>query len=245
MNFLSIRPMIRLFEKFFRRASRWSRYTESISWSTPLIEIPAPQDRRNALVANALSIVDVEAGDPERRPVFEELLGPVQGRWDLGRPYKYVNLGDGKFRTEGISTCGLVGEGLQRRVGLDLASLYAPFVPGQAVSRMVGFATVCKAWRAPGPDRRPRPGDYLVVGSGLATHVRTVIGWEGDTCISVDGGQVDPQHGFLQCIRKARNEWAKIGGVWRERNKPVVGWADVDALKYRDGSILVPEGWPE
>ncbi len=237
-------PMIRAITSLVRGAFLWRRYNESVSWRTPLVEVPALRDRRKALIANALSVVDLEAGDPERKPLFEELLGPVQGRWDLGRPYKYVNLGDGKFRTEGVSTCGLVAEGLQRRVGLDLAALYAPFVPGHAVSRMVQFATTCKAWRAPGPDRRPRPGDYLVVGRGLATHVRTVIGWDGDTCISVDGGQVDPKHGFLQCIREARNEWAKLGGVWRERNKPVVGWANVDALRYREGSILVPEGWP-
>ena len=205
---------------------------------TPLIRIPwhPDLDIRKAIVANALSVVDVQAAD-STRPILEELLGPVKGRWDLDRPF-WVWQEGGKWRTQGVSTCGLVGEGLWRRVQVDAPWLTVDYVFGQAIARAIAFAQWCDAWVRPGDGRVPRPGDYVVIGSGLRTHALTCVGWEGDTLVSVDGGQVGARG--LQAIHLCRRPWKDdvVGG------RKIVGWADPEMLRYRVGEmVVVPEGW--
>jgi hypothetical protein len=58
-----------------------------ITHQTPLIQIPQlryANEVRAAMVANALSIIGLQAGDPSTRAAFEKLLGP--GRWDRAAP---------------------------------------------------------------------------------------------------------------------------------------------------------------
>ena len=182
------------------------------------------QGTRAAIVANALSVIGVEAGDPKTRPILEELLGPVKGKWDLDRPFRIVAGANGAQVTQGISTCGLVAEGLWRRAAIDAQWLYAPYVIGSAVSRAIAFAKTHKAWNTVASNGRPQSGDYVVLGTGLSTHALTAVGWEGDTLISVDGGQVSSDG--LQSIRRCCRTWSIA-------KKSLVGWVDVDKLPIR------------
>ena len=209
-----------------------------IDHHTPLIRIPwhPDLDIRRAVVANALSIVNVQASD-STRPILEELLGPVRGRWDLDRPFRCWQE-NGKWKTQGISTCGLVAEGLWRRVQVDAPWLWQDYVSGKAIERAVTFAKQCEAWVRPGDGRVPRPGEYVVIGSGLGTHALTCIDWEGDTLVSVDGGQVGARG--LQAIHVCRRPW-KDDALGARR---IVGWVDPEMLRYRVGEmVVVPEGW--
>lgn len=207
---------------------------------TDLIQIPRPTDAdslRRCCWANAVSIIGMEARHPEHRETWLELLGPVSTYWDLDSPFSLRN------RT-GLSTCGLVAEGIWRRMGVDLGALYEPYRWGQAIGRARVYAQQCGAWRTPADGGLPQTGDYVVIGSGLATHALTALEWDGAELVSVDGGQVDPVRG-LQAIYERRRTWTAGPRGARLGARSVLGWCDVTRLGYRGGTCLVPDGWED
>lgn len=198
-------------------------------------------DVRRVIVANALCVIDVEAGDPRTRSILEELLGPVVGRWDLDRPFRYDPI---TKRTQGVSTCGLVAEGLWRRAGVDAPWLSEEYGSRRydSIERARVFAqrlTPHSAWHVPKDGQRPRLGDYLVIGEGLQTHALTVVGWDGDMLISVDGGQVGARG--LQAIHKCTRPWLVRDRIMLGA-RPVIGWVVPEMLPGRS-KCVVPEGW--
>lgn len=204
-------------------------------------------DVRRIVVANAYASVDVEAADPRTRPVLEELLGPVDGgRWDLDRPFRVYRDSAGKLRTEGVSTCGLVAEGIWRRAGVDAPWLLTDYGRGgryDSITRAMDLAQRLRprsAWHLPRDGQRPQPGDYVVIGSALRTHALTVVAWEGDTLVSVDGGQTGTRG--LQAIHLCRRPWLSTGGHATLGGPQVVGWVAVEMLPGL-GECLAPVGW--
>ena len=171
-----------------------------IDYNTKLIQIDHPQDAdlvRKAIIANAMSIKDISGSDPNTIKIFTDLLGPVAGTWDLKR----------------ISTCALVARGIWRRTQIDMPALYNNYVFGTAISAEINFAQKLKpysAWVSPTIGLLPNAGDYIVIGSGLNTHVLTMIGWDNDNIISIDGGQVDTK-GF-QCVKERSRAWIDKSG---------------------------------
>jgi hypothetical protein len=166
---------------------------------------------RDRIVSAALEVADYRAACDEAQ--FRELLGtpPRGATWDLARPYRFVRLDSGGFRTEGTSCCGLVAVGILRRAGIAL-----PFVGDYW--RWPGFEglDVVSALSKLGLDAgarktgRPEAGDVVCIGSSLSTHVFCCIGWEGEVCVSVDGGQVDDTaHRYLQRVRVCRRPWPR------------------------------------
>lgn len=206
------------------------------------IEMAVPKmadDVRRVIVANAHYIRDVEAGDKATRPLLEELLGPVKGKWDLDRPFRVWKEGD-KYRTQGVSTCGLVAEGLWRWSGVDAIWLYEQYVFGAAISRAVRFAQIHQAWQRPTDGLVPEPGDYVVIGEGLAQHALTCIGWEdGGMLVSIDGGQTGARG--LQAVHRVTRPWRE-GATPYLGNRKVYGWAKPDLLPYRK-LCIAPENW--
>ena len=209
---------------------------------TPLKEFLVPTNPilfRKAVVANCYSIVGVSA--TRYRDIFLEILGPpTKGlRWDLDRPFRVWKNEQGEYQTEGVSTCGLVGEGIQRRMGSLCAALRAPYDwrgKHAAISRMIQCAHDMGAW-VPGSKEPPLPGDYTVIGEGLSTHALTVVAVRGNTIISVDGGQVDPETG-LQCV----------GLVSRPLNNGFIGsrkiYGHMSCVRGDYGpTMIAPVGW--
>jgi hypothetical protein len=163
---------------------------------------------------------------------FAELLG-LEGAYKdaLKVPFscKQVN---GKWQTKGVSTCGLVAEGIWHSAGIDIPNNWRPYslsVP--SIARAVKFAnqqTPRSAWQTPVSDLRPEPGDYVIIGSGTSEHALTVVDWEDDMCVSIDGGQVDSKTG-LQCIKKCKRPWKNnsLG------NRVIQGWICIDLLPWK------------
>lgn len=222
-----------------------------IDYNTKLIGIRKDwtgEEFRKLIVANALSVVGVSASNKQILPIFETLLGPLNGKWDLSRPFKTWQE-NGKWKTQGVSTCGLVCRGLMRRVKVDMPEIYKNYVFGTVITAEIRFADGVKpygAWQTPSENLLPQAGDIIVIGTGISTHMLTVIGWDNNKVISVDGGRVDKNG--LQCIEKVEREWVV------KNNKPylkdsrssrvVVGWIMASLLPYRkDVDAEVPEGW--
>jgi hypothetical protein len=203
-----------------------------INYTTPLIQIDRPLDAdlvRKAIVANALSIENITGSD-ETRDILIKLLGPVNGTWDLRR----------------ISTCALVARGLWARLKVDYSPLYNNYIFGTAISAEINWAMKLKprsAWQKPilYAEMVPNPGDYIVIGSGLMTHVLTMIGWDGDNILSIDGGQVDKK-GY-QCVKKRSRPWTERNGVPYIGTRKVLGWIPIDMLPFKEEKIIVPKGW--
>lgn len=172
---------------------------------------------RDRMVSEALSVQGYRAADPQMLPLFRELLGP--GSWDLARPYQCTRTADGGYRTSGVSTCGLVAAGLLRRVvslpwdGFPYWHYPAPYAGLDIVSALSLLGQLTGSRRAAG--QRPVPGDAVCIGSGLSTHVFTVVDDDGRTITSIDGGAVDDAaHGFLQRVRLTRRQWPGPRVVW-------------------------------
>jgi len=242
-----------------------------ITWRTPLIEIDTPKDAldfRRVIIANAMSCVDLSAGVAETFKLFEALLGPSYKNipWDLKRPFRCWKE-DGKWKTQGVSTCGLVSEGIERRSGVDNPYLIEQYYPAQkyrSITRTIVWGTKVGAWydARKQDDLYPRPESaaHLVIGCrspyeayGGTEHAFTVIGWEDDDiCVSVDGGQVDQHHKGLQCVKLRRRRWVmRNRQIWLvdpdERpdlavGRRVLGWL-TPSLCPQTKRCTCPEGW--
>lgn len=191
---------------------------------------------RDAIAANALWCVGIEASDPRKIGMFAELLGePPKGEeWQ-----KFLRLPYGQG---GMSTCGLVAEGIYRRVGCDLADLYAPYVPGMAISRMLSYARKHGALRT-AVDGLPRKGDYTVIGTAEDNKLHVLIPVQNVTesqCISVDGGQVDSKG--LQAIYRLERSVKRESGVVLIGKRPLFQYVDAQAIGLL-GKGLVPKGY--
>lgn len=218
--------------------------------NTTLIQIPSItnyQDLKKAIIANAYSIVDI--GAKNKRNVFEQILGPINGKWDLDRPFKMWQE-NGQWKTQGVSTCGLVARGLWRRLKVDFPALYSPIVPGTVISAEISFANSVKpygAYQIPTKDnsKLPSPGDYMIIGTGGGTHVLTVIDVNSNKITSVDGGQTDSSG--LQCVklveRTIKFQQNKMYLNSKYGDKIVQGWIMLNLLPIKNENITVPEGW--
>lgn len=222
-----------------------------IDYNTPLIQISRPLDAdiiRKAVIANAYAVKGFSATN--KRKEFEDLLGPVKGKWDLDRPFKVRNV-NGKYITEGVSTCALVLRGLWRRMNVDMDALYKNYIFGTAISAEITFARKNKCWQPNWKERhldlRPEPGDYVVVGTGLSTHVLMVVRWEDDICVSIDGGQLTNKN--LQCVKEIKRKWVqkKVGKNIEPYldSRKVLGWVVFDMMPFKGETMIVPKGWSD
>lgn len=161
---------------------------------------------RDRIVEVAHNVEGLRAAIPELRGDFRDLLGPPPkgASWDLSRPFRAWKGPDGKWQTQGVSTCGLAAAGILRRAGFKLpwnGAHYWQFPPPYRGLDIVSALTLLGARtgsRRPA-GQAPEPGDVRCIGSGLATHVLTIVDVQPGKVVSVDGGQVDDwAHGYLQ-----------------------------------------------
>jgi hypothetical protein len=82
-----------------------------------------------------------------------------------------------------MSACALVCAGLLRCLGVEHELLDRPYVVGSAMSVLQQIG----GWH-PG-SCLPQPGEIAIIGSGPGTHALTVIAWDEDNVVSVDGGR--------------------------------------------------------
>jgi hypothetical protein len=172
-----------------------------------------PEIIRGVVADYARTFCPLSASNPVELIVIADLCGPLSPglRWPLDVPYQTV---DGK--TKGISTCGLVAEGILRKLGCPVPAFHRPYVFGSSIRRTIEAAQARGNWCT---DGAPELGDLVVLGPGGNPHALTVVGIDGDTYESVDGGQTD-SHG-LQAVRfrSRRLLNGQLGG------RVVLGWA--------------------
>lgn len=241
-----------------------------IDWRTPLQQIDTPKsavDFRRVIVANCLSCVGLSAGIDETYPIFEKLLGPSykNAGWDLKRPFRCWKE-NGIWRTEGVSTCGLVADGNEARSGFDNPYLYQEYYPAQphrTITRTIVWGSQVGAWidGRSQHDLFPRPesGSQVVIGCrspyeeyGGTEHAFKVVRWEDDILVSVDGGQVDYEHKLLQCVKLVKRRWIVRGGkIWLvspsarpdlATGRRLYGWLSPSLVPQRP-RCLAPVGW--
>lgn len=170
----------------------------------------------DSIVQEALAVQDLRAAID--RDAFRELLGPPPrgAAWDIDRPFSCKKVGT-RYVTQGVSTCGLVSSEIMARAGVPLPWNGCPY------------------WESPGPYRgldivselsllgqltgtrcsAPQPGFVACIGSGLGTHVLTIVGVDGDTVTSVDGGQIDDwAHKYLQRVKLCTRQWSSKRVNW-------------------------------
>lgn len=228
----------------------------SIDYCTTLVPVDAPEDAdkyRQLVKAASLSCVGL-AGDKHknamRRVMFESLLGPppAGASWQLDVPFRCWQDENGKWKTQGVSTCGLVANGIWRKMGVTADFLYQPYVSGTAVSAAHQFGIHSGAWnRCTSLEHRPAVGDYVLMGAGIGTHVGTCVGWKEDNegklwMQTVEGGQVDPVTG-LQCVQFKERQWMKRANLVFAGNKSVGGWVSVVLLPRYNIYVMAPQGW--
>ena len=231
---------------------RWQDMTHDLELVMVDWEIDLPL--QTILVANALWARDLTAADPEHRTKLEGLWGlpPAGDHWPLSMPYRCWQDPPGTWHTEGVSGCGITYDGIAERSGVAWPWLGQPYHPGTAVARdeqcarREQLANSLGQWQScPTPSdttTRPAAGDGVIIGDGLATHVLMACWWEGDTLVSVDGGQANAEDRFLQSIRMCRRQWHQVNGVWHLGSRPVHGWVRTSSLPWQQ-MILAPEGW--
>jgi len=220
-----------------------------IDYNTKLTEVSFPLtgiEIRKIIVANAISFIGISAGNPLTYNKFEKLLGPVNGKWDLNRPFR-VYKKNGKWITQGISTCSLVARSIWRRSGVDMPQIYNNYNLGKSMVEEQRFCRNVEpygAWHTPRKNDGivPLTGAYIIIGSGLSTHNITCIGYDGDKLISVDGGRTD--HTGLQCIEKVSRDLTFKNGYPYIGSRKVIGWAEVDLLPFKN-IVTAPFGWED
>ena len=158
--------------------------------------------------ARASILEGLRAAVPELRSDFRDLLGPAPkgASWDLAHAFSAKKVG-ARYVTQGVSTCGLVAAGILRRAGFKLPWLGAAYWDFPAPYKGLDIVSCLTLLGQRTGARRPtgapvQPGDIRCIGTGLATHVLTVVEVQPGRIISVDGGQVDDwQHGYLQRVK--------------------------------------------
>lgn len=198
---------------------------------TPALPPEPSGDAIRATIADvARSVCNYEAyrGSPTRDAMIalcQKARVPGTGQvveWDWDHPYS-------PSKRTGVSACMLVQNGIYRLAGCLVRSLVEPHLIG-AGSELYEAALKAHCWVRPGPGSRPGVGDAIMIKN--FGHVRTLVAWDGDNAVTVDGGQVDPAHGNLQCVREARRRWGLVGGIWREVERVTLGWVSAPGLAW-------------
>jgi hypothetical protein len=187
--------------------------SERGTWPDDLI---APQ-----VIAHALQLEGLQAGDPTTRAAFEDALpSPPKGtRWPLDVPFRTWRDAEGKLRHQGISTCAMVARRMLERCGLMALGQYPN---GDGLDQVIREARKRGAWVEPPRGRMPVGAVFQVLGP---MHVGIAIRWEGDVLHSIDGGQAGAKglQAILACERKLDGN--RLGG------RVLRGWVDVDRLR--------------
>lgn len=157
------------------------------------------------------------------------------------------------------SGCALTVRGLWLLAGLKHKRLEPPYKFGMAVADVVAIAKSFGAWVEAFGDRRPGPGDVVLVGDnsgpGAWEHVFVVVECDGDKLRSIDGGQVDAKGN--QCILAKERAWSidTKGFLWDRsfkgsdpgagRKRVVRGWVDCSKLPFADLDDTDPYALPD
>lgn len=154
-----------------------------------------------------------------------ELLGPPPsgGTWPLAQPYRLRPDGS----VQGISTCGLVAEGILRVSGCAVPWGNDPYSPGTTIRRLLRWADREHAFA---PLSRATPGDVLIWARGTASHAAILV--RLTPAQTIDGGQLDA-HGLQTIARCDRTELDHHRGI------PLHRVVATDALPVLDRGALL------
>lgn len=158
---------------------------------------------------------------------------PRGSKWDLDRQFR-VKVVPGGYKTEGVSCCALVGIRILHDAGLNLSAWVDekyrewkdPTGKGRDYSKIDAVTALSLLAHRTGCARPtgayPQRSDLICIGSGLSTHIATVLSVDGHTIWSADGGSVDVEHTkwingaphALQAIRLTKRNCRGIRIVW-------------------------------
>jgi hypothetical protein len=143
-------------------------------------------DPLEAIVALAEGVSGL-GGDEPYEPLYLDVLCPER------KSLKIPGYGN-EASWDTIWSCGLTARSHLRRLGvrdkrlgLDAAGKYYPYVNGLAINNLMTVAQDHGAWTTKG---EPLPGQIIILGTGNDLHVRTLTHRTGDHFLSVDGGVV-------------------------------------------------------
>jgi hypothetical protein len=158
-------------------------------------------------------------------PELAPLCGLVGSDWHREL---FVPFANGR----GVSTCGLVAEGIWHRAGIAIPRTWRPYRPEREVQKAIArahqFAIANRAVRRFDGANAPSMGDYVVIGEGLRTHAMTCITCEHGVLESIDGGQVG--RGGLQTVKLRERDWIVRGANAFAGDRRVQFWIDVSSL---------------
>ena len=173
--------------------------------------------------ANAGWADGLSAGDKGTdRASFEYMLGsPPAGakHFDLDRPFRCYQK-EGKWITEGTSTCGLFAERVLELSGIAVPWAGKPYTVGSAIGRLNSWACLKGVRMAMSWVTMPKvgAGDVFVVGSAISTHEAVILSLGvksgGITIGSMDGGQSEPKRGLQLITAKTREFRPDKSGVF-------------------------------
>lgn len=208
---------------------------------------------RDRIVEEAYKVVGLCACPPWRAE-FSDVLGKVKGGWWLNVPFHCWQVPPtGKWKTEGVSGCALVGfRGILHRAGVktDAELNYVHGTVFIIADKYLKPALVeGEALRWITPDI----GDAIVVGKGIGTHWSTAVRWEGPAdapiLVTVDGGNTC-QHGCedghvglvnrpwgagrLQAIKLCKRPWTYTPqGLPKLGDRIVQKWYNADLMPLK------------
>jgi hypothetical protein len=206
-------------------------FARTLASMVDLVELDVPGDpreRRLIAIAQALASEDWSAAGPTRGELAALLGPPPAGlAWDLARPF-HVDPATGA--ETGVSTCALVARGWLYRAGVAIPSYEHPYRPGKMTNAMVELEAIARAagaWHSAN-DGQPSAGDTFAT-LDYGGHTGMVIGRDGDTLTTIEGGQAEPGDGYLQSIRRRVRRWPQTARH---------GWADVARLPFRSTCVV-------
>jgi hypothetical protein len=188
-----------------------------MSWPPKNTDYCTWKPTKSSMTTIARAMAGLGAGDMPagRRQAYLDLIAPIETDAERHAMAK-------------MSGCALVARGLLRCYGVDAEQLRRPYVVGRAVSDVVEISEWCGAWA--GKDQRPEEGDIVVIGRSPSTHetdeqrrtrlqtwgggehVITVLGIEGYSVRTLEGGQTDDGG---QCIlEKVRSMYVINKTIW-------------------------------
>jgi len=209
---------------------------------------------RDRIIEEAMKLDGLCACGPWR-PQFNTILGAVKGgQWWLNVPFHCWQdpPKSGKWKTEGVSGCALVGRYILHAAGVR-TDWDVEYKFGVIFGTMDAFL---KPALVEGDALRwimPVPGDAIVVGSGIGTHWTTLVGYEGPgdapIAVTIDGGLIcdhDKEGGHegnivrpwgvgkLQAIRLCKRPWTYTAqGLPKLGDRLVKKWYSADRMPLR------------
>jgi hypothetical protein len=228
------------------------------SWTVRVIRVALCVAHREASAASKVTFKQ-----------FADLLGPGIPESTLKMVFKVLPTG----KVQGISTCGLAAEGIDRMSGVICDWLHEPYFPTalgsskrKSIVRAIHYGREMGAWKWAEAGTEAdnlylfAPGDNVIVGArsagedgGGTEHSLICLRWKNHVDFDAfEGGQVCPKTGLQRCAINSYRVISKNDRIWLARvsaDDRLVGNGKRllgwnNCASFRyDNWYMAPDGW--